>query len=101
MARSTANLVSFHGILDLRMPFATIPEAIEEFRAGRMLVIVDDEDRENEGDLTIAAERVTADAISFMAKHARGLICLSLSPEICDALELRPMTTRNSSRFGT
>src|SRR5438067_1940159 len=83
------------------MPFATIPEAVEEFRAGRMLVIVDDEDRENEGDLTIAAEKVSADAINFMAKHARGLICLPLSPEICDALELRPMTTRNTSRFGT
>jgi 3,4-dihydroxy 2-butanone 4-phosphate synthase / GTP cyclohydrolase II len=83
------------------MPFATIPEAVEEFRAGRMLVIVDDEDRENEGDLTIAAEKVTAESINFMAKHARGLICLSLSPEICDALELPLMTARNTSRFGT
>src|SRR5438067_4937113 len=83
------------------MPFATIPEAVEEFRAGRMLVIVDDEDRENEGDLTIAAEKVTAESINFMAKHARGLICLSLSPEICDALELPLMTSRNTSRFGT
>jgi 3,4-dihydroxy 2-butanone 4-phosphate synthase/GTP cyclohydrolase II len=83
------------------MPFATIPEAVEEFRAGRMLVIVDDEDRENEGDLTIAAEMVTAESINFLAKHARGLICLSLSPEICDALELPLMTSRNTSRFGT
>ena len=83
------------------MPFAPIPEAIEDFRAGRMLVIVDDEDRENEGDVTIAAEKVTPDVINFMARHARGLICLALSPEICDALELPPMTHRNTSRFGT
>ncbi len=83
------------------MPFAPIPDAIEDFRAGRMLVIVDDEDRENEGDLTIAAEKVTSEAINFLAKYARGLICLALSSEICDALELRPMTHRNTSRFGT
>ncbi|HTA67824.1 MAG TPA: 3,4-dihydroxy-2-butanone-4-phosphate synthase [Bryobacteraceae bacterium] len=83
------------------MPFSSIPEAVEDFRAGRMLVIVDDEDRENEGDLTIAAEKVTAGAINFMAKHARGLICLSLSAEICDALHLPQMSSRNTSRFGT
>ncbi|MGI8741673.1 MAG: 3,4-dihydroxy-2-butanone-4-phosphate synthase [Bryobacteraceae bacterium] len=83
------------------MPFATIPEAIEEFRAGRMLVIVDDEDRENEGDLAIAAEMVTAGTINFMAKHARGLICLSLDASICDALQLPLMTSRNTSRLGT
>src|SRR3984957_10929307 len=83
------------------MPFASIPEAIEDFRAGRMLVIVDDEDRENEGDITVAAEKVTPDIINFMARHARGLICLSLSPEICDALQLPPMSSRNNSRFGT
>jgi 3,4-dihydroxy 2-butanone 4-phosphate synthase/GTP cyclohydrolase II len=83
------------------MPFSSIPEAVEDFRAGRMLVIVDDEDRENEGDLTIAAEKVTAGVINFMAKHARGLICLSLSAEICDALHLPQMSSRNTSRFGT
>jgi 3,4-dihydroxy 2-butanone 4-phosphate synthase / GTP cyclohydrolase II len=83
------------------MPFSSIPEAIEDFRAGRMLVVVDDEDRENEGDLTIAAEKVTPDVINFMAKHARGLICLSLSAEICDALHLPQMSSRNTSRFGT
>ena len=83
------------------MPFSSIPEAIEDFRAGRMLVIVDDEDRENEGDLTVAAEKVTPEIINFMAKHARGLICLSLSAEICDALHLPPMSSRNTSRFGT
>src|ERR1700680_4536214 len=83
------------------MPFASIPEAIEDFRAGRMLVIVDDEDRENEGDLAVAAEKVTPEIINFMAKHGRGLICLSLGPELCDALQLPPMTSRNTSRFGT
>src|SRR6202162_6142961 len=83
------------------MPFSSIAEAIEDFRAGRMLVIVDDEDRENEGDLCIAAEKVTPEVINFMAKHARGLICLSLSAEICDALHLPPMSARNTSRFGT
>src|SRR5579871_95397 len=83
------------------MPFASIAEAVEDFRAGRMLVIVDDEDRENEGDLTIAAEKVSPEAINFMAKHARGLICLSLSADICDALQLPMMSPRNTSRFGT
>ena len=83
------------------MPFAPIPDAIEDFRAGRMLVIVDDEDRENEGDVTIAAEKISADVINFMAKHARGLICLSLSPEICDSLGLPPMSARNTARLGT
>jgi len=83
------------------MPFSSIPEAIEDFRVGRMLVVVDDEDRENEGDVTIAAERINPDVINFMAKHARGLICLSLSAEICDALHLPQMSSRNTSRLGT
>ena len=83
------------------MPFASIPEAIEDFRAGRMLVVVDDEDRENEGDLTIAAELVTPDNINFMATHGRGLICLALSPDRCDALELPLISPSNTSRFGT
>ena len=83
------------------MPFASIEEAIEDFRAGRMLVVVDDEDRENEGDLTVAAEKVTPDIINFMATHGRGLICLALSPEKCDALQLPPMSPINTSRFHT
>ncbi len=83
------------------MPFATIPEALEEIRAGRMLVVVDDEDRENEGDLTLAAEKVTPEAINFMALYGRGLICLALPPSRCDALQLPLMTPRNTSRFGT
>lgn len=83
------------------MPFATIPEAIEQFRQGRMLVVVDDEDRENEGDLTIAAEFATPEAITFMAVHGRGLICLALSQDKCDQLGLPMMSPRNTSNFGT
>ena len=83
------------------MPFATIPEALADFRAGKMLVVVDDEDRENEGDLTLAAEMVTPELINFMAVHGRGLICLALAPEICDQLQLRMMSQHNTSMFGT
>ncbi len=83
------------------MPFASIPEAIEDFRAGKMLVVVDDEDRENEGDLTVAAEHITPELINFMATHGRGLICLALSPDRCDALELPLISPSNTSRFGT
>jgi 3,4-dihydroxy 2-butanone 4-phosphate synthase / GTP cyclohydrolase II len=83
------------------MPFASIPEAVEEIRAGRMLVVVDDEDRENEGDLTAAAETITPEIVNFMARFGRGLICLPLAPEICDRLQLPPMTRTNTSRFGT
>jgi 3,4-dihydroxy 2-butanone 4-phosphate synthase/GTP cyclohydrolase II len=83
------------------MPFASIPEAIELFRAGEMLVVVDDEDRENEGDLTIAAEKVTPEIINFMAMYGRGLICLALSAERCDALHLPLMSPSNTSMFGT
>src|ERR1043165_9183473 len=83
------------------MPFASIPEAMEEMRAGRMLVVVDDEDRENEGDLTIAAEKVTPEAINFMARYGRGLICLAMTPERLDALEIRLLERDNTSRFET
>src|SRR5919197_6618704 len=83
------------------MAFASIPEAIEDFRTGRMLVVVDDEDRENEGDLTVAAEKVTPEIINFMATHGRGLICLPLAPERCDYLRLPLMTAANTSNFGT
>ncbi len=76
-------------------------EAIEETRQGRMLVVVDDEDRENEGDLTIAAEKVTPEVINFMATHGRGLICLALTAARCDYLRLPPMTPHNTSNFGT
>jgi 3,4-dihydroxy 2-butanone 4-phosphate synthase/GTP cyclohydrolase II len=81
--------------------FEAIEKAIGDFRAGKFVVIVDDEDRENEGDLAIAADRVTPDAINFMAREGRGLICLSLTSERCDALELPPMVEDNTSPFGT
>ncbi|HWP41181.1 MAG TPA: 3,4-dihydroxy-2-butanone-4-phosphate synthase, partial [Tepidisphaeraceae bacterium] len=83
------------------MPFCTIPEAIEELKAGRMIVLVDDEDRENEGDLVIAAEKVTPEAINFMLTHARGLLCLSLTGERCDRLQLHPQVDVNTTQLGT
>jgi 3,4-dihydroxy 2-butanone 4-phosphate synthase / GTP cyclohydrolase II len=82
-------------------PFTDVPGAVAEIQAGRMVVVVDDEDRENEGDLTLAAEHVTPEAINFMARYGRGLICLSLTEERADQLRLLPMTLENSSRFGT
>lgn len=82
-------------------PFIDVPGALDEIRAGRMVVVVDDEDRENEGDLTLAAEHVTPEAINFMARYGRGLICLTLTEERADYLRLFPMTQQNSSRFGT
>jgi len=83
------------------MPFCTIPEAIEELKAGRMIVLVDDEDRENEGDLVIAAEKVTPEAINFMLMHARGVLCLSLTGERCDRLQLHPQVDVNTTQLGT
>jgi 3,4-dihydroxy 2-butanone 4-phosphate synthase/GTP cyclohydrolase II len=83
------------------MAFASVSEAVEEFRHGKILVVVDDEDRENEGDLTIAAEKITPEAINFMATHGRGLICLALDSEICNRLDLQPMSLVNTARFGT
>ncbi len=78
-----------------------VPAALEEVKAGRMIVVVDDEDRENEGDLMLAAEHVTPEAINFMAREGRGLICLALTEERADYLRLGPMSQENSSRFGT
>jgi len=85
----------------LEPPFTDVPGAVADIRAGRMVVVVDDEDRENEGDLTLAAEHVTPEAINFMARYGRGLICLTLTDERADHLRLFPMTQHNSSRFGT
>jgi 3,4-dihydroxy 2-butanone 4-phosphate synthase/GTP cyclohydrolase II len=82
-------------------PFISAEEAAEEFRRGRMVVLVDDEDRENEGDLAMAAEKVTPEAINFMATHGRGLICLTLTEERCDDLSLTPMSPRNTAALGT
>jgi 3,4-dihydroxy 2-butanone 4-phosphate synthase/GTP cyclohydrolase II len=82
-------------------PFATIEEAIQDIRQGRMVVVCDDENRENEGDLTIAAQFVTPEAINFMAKEGRGLICLALTPDRCDELGLDLMAAKNESAFET
>jgi 3,4-dihydroxy 2-butanone 4-phosphate synthase/GTP cyclohydrolase II len=82
-------------------PFARIEEAIEAIAAGRIVIVVDDEDRENEGDLTIAAEKVTPEAINFMVRHGRGLVCLSMTPERLDELEIPLMVSKNNSRFDT
>jgi 3,4-dihydroxy 2-butanone 4-phosphate synthase / GTP cyclohydrolase II len=81
--------------------FASIPSAIEHIRAGRMVIVVDDEDRENEGDLTIAADHITPETINFMARYGRGLICLAMTKERIDELSLHPMTRYNTARFGT
>ncbi len=94
LAREDIALVEHQGI-------STIEEAIEDLRNGKMIILMDDEDRENEGDLVLAAEKVTPDAITFMATYGRGLICLALTPEKVDALDLPMMTQKNESRFGT
>ncbi|ALV06829.1 bifunctional 3,4-dihydroxy-2-butanone-4-phosphate synthase/GTP cyclohydrolase II [Roseateles depolymerans] len=83
------------------MPISPIPELVAELAAGRMVILVDEEDRENEGDLVIAADHVTPEAINFMAKYGRGLICLTLTRERCEQLQLPPMATRNGTKHGT
>jgi 3,4-dihydroxy 2-butanone 4-phosphate synthase / GTP cyclohydrolase II len=83
------------------MPMSPIPEILEDLRAGKMIVLVDDEDRENEGDLVLPAEKADASAINFMLTHARGLICLSLTGERCDKLQLHPQSDKNTARLGT
>src|ERR1700686_4817466 len=82
-------------------PFTDVPDAIEEIRAGRMIVVVDDEDPENEGDLTLAAEKVTPEAINFLARYGRGLLCLAMTEERLDHLRIGPMTSENTSQYGT
>jgi len=83
------------------VPFSEIPEILNDLRQGKMIVLVDDEDRENEGDLVCAAEKATAQTINFMAKYGRGLICLPLTAEKCDSLGLHPQTVENTARLGT
>src|SRR5512139_2485125 len=83
------------------MPISPVPELIAELAAGRMVILVDEEDRENEGDLVLAADHVTPAAINFMARHARGLICLTLTRERCERLRLPPMAQRNGTQHGT
>jgi 3,4-dihydroxy 2-butanone 4-phosphate synthase/GTP cyclohydrolase II len=87
--------------MTVSFPFTDVRMAVEEIRAGRMVVVVDDEDRENEGDLTMAAEKITPEAVNFMAKYGRGLICLAMTPERLDYLRLQPMSAQNTARFGT
>src|SRR5262249_48912968 len=82
-------------------PFATIEEAVEDIRNGKMVIVVDDPDRENEGDLVVAAQFATPEAVNFMATHARGLICLCLTGERCEQLGLPQMTQRNQAPLGT
>ena len=82
-------------------PFCDVESALSEIRAGRMVVVVDDEDRENEGDLTLAAEKVTPESINFMARHGRGLICLAMTEERLEHLRISPMSSQNTSQFGT
>src|SRR4029079_9725917 len=84
-----------------KSPFASIEAAVEEIRAGRMVIVVDDADREDEGDLTIAAEKVTPDTINFMARYGRGQICLSLTGERLDELEIPLAVNANTTPFGT
>src|SRR4030042_3214195 len=85
----------------MSVQFSEIAEILEDLRQGKMIVLVDDEDRENEGDVVCAAEKVTPEIINFMAKFGRGLICLPLPAEKCDALGLYPQTLENTARFGT
>src|ERR1700733_14203165 len=82
-------------------PFAAVEEAIQDIREGRFVVVVDDPDRENEGDLVIAAQFATSETINFMARHARGLICLCITDERAAGLGLRPMTDHNEAPLGT
>ena len=83
------------------VPISSVEDIVADMRAGRMVILVDEEDRENEGDLVLAADHVTADAINFMARFGRGLICLTLSRERCEALKLPPMAVRNGDKKGT
>lgn len=82
-------------------PISSVEEIVEELRGGRMVILVDEEDRENEGDIVIAADHITPEAINFMARHARGLICLTLSREMCERLQLPPMVARNGAKHST
>ena len=93
--------MTIKGVTMEKYKFNTIDEAIDDIAKGRMVILVDDEDRENEGDLCMAAEKVTPEAINFMAKYGRGLICLSLTPERVGELKLQMMTDDNTSPFGT
>src|SRR5215207_2169573 len=83
------------------MPFSPIPDVLEDLKAGKPIVLVDDEDRENEGDIVYAAEKCTPEAVNFMVKHARGVVCLALTEERCEKLRLHPQTHINSAMMAT
>ena len=83
------------------MPISSIEDVLEDIKQGKMIILVDDEDRENEGDLTMAAEKVTPEAINFMARYGRGLICLALNPDIIEQLKIPMMVSQNTSPFKT
>src|SRR6201994_5046691 len=87
--------------MPVQTAFCDVETALEEIRAGRMIVVIDDEDRENEGDLPLAAEKVTPEAINFMAKYGRGLVCLAMTEERLEHLNIGPMTSENTSQYGT
>jgi 3,4-dihydroxy 2-butanone 4-phosphate synthase / GTP cyclohydrolase II len=87
--------------MPVQTAFCDVETALEEIRAGRMIVVIDDEDRENEGDLTMAAEKITPEAINFMAKYGRGLVCLAMTEERLEYLRLGQMSAENTSNFGT
>ena len=89
------------GLQPVAQGIAPVHEIVAELKAGRMVILVDEEDRENEGDLVLAADFVTPEAINFMATHARGLICLTLTQERCQQLGLSPMSQHNGARYGT
>src|SRR5580765_17313 len=101
MGPRRGSVASITVLQSVEMPFASIPEIIEELKAGKMIVLVDDEDRENEGDLVVAAEHCTPEAINFMVKHARGVVCLALPPEVCDRLQPYAQVERNTAQLGT
>src|SRR2546427_13265185 len=88
-------------VVAARSAFATVPEAIDDIKRGRMVIVVDDEDRENEGDLTIAAQLCTPEDVAFIREYASGVICVPMTGERLDALELPQMVTRNAARLGT
>ena len=93
--------MNHHDAYNFAMSIAPIPELVADLAAGRMVILIDEEDRENEGDLVLAADHVTPEAINFMARHARGLICLTLTRERCERLQLPPMTARNNAQHAT
>jgi len=96
-----ARRVSIGRTYNVTMSLSPVPELVAELAAGRMVILIDEEDRENEGDLVLAADHVSPAAINFMAKHGRGLICLTLTRERCERLQLKPMASRNGTRHGT